>query len=123
MSSESNPLPVALYQGLLDKLVAILELVQTSNDALTVQNKQALFQAVRRVCARRTFKCTDHHTQTTTFKNTLAQARELGIALPGGEMLTQEQDEVIAMLEELRDRKRCRTQPHICLLVFSLSLP
>ena len=26
MSSESNPLPVALYQGLLDKLVAILEL-------------------------------------------------------------------------------------------------
>lgn len=34
------------------------------------------------------------------------QAKELAIALPGGELVTEEQDEVIEMLMQLRDRKR-----------------
>jgi hypothetical protein len=36
----------------------------------------------------------------------MSQAKELVIALPGGELLTGEQDEVIVMLHQLRDRKR-----------------
>jgi hypothetical protein len=36
----------------------------------------------------------------------LAQAKELVENLPGGELLIEDQDEVIQMLEALRDRKR-----------------
>lgn len=36
----------------------------------------------------------------------MAQAKELANTLPGGELLIEEQEEVIDMLERLRDRKR-----------------
>jgi hypothetical protein len=36
----------------------------------------------------------------------MSQAKELSIALPGGELVIADQDEVIAMLEGLRERKR-----------------
>ena len=45
--------------------------------------------------------------KTNDFKNSINQAKELALGLPGGEMLIEDQDEVIAMLEELRVRKRC----------------
>ncbi|KAG5336759.1 hypothetical protein C0989_011875 [Termitomyces sp. Mn162] len=44
--------------------------------------------------------------KTNDFKNTINQAKEFAGGLAGGEMLIEDQDEVIAMLEELRDRKR-----------------
>jgi hypothetical protein len=34
------------------------------------------------------------------------EAKELAIALPGGELVIAEQDEVIAMLEGLKERKQ-----------------
>lgn len=45
--------------------------------------------------------------QTNDFKASLSRAKGLANALPGGELLIEEQDEVIAMLERLRDKKRC----------------
>jgi hypothetical protein len=44
--------------------------------------------------------------QTNEFKGALAQAKDLVTSLPGGELLINDQDEVIRMLETLRDRKR-----------------
>jgi hypothetical protein len=40
------------------------------------------------------------------FREALNQARSLANALPGGELLIEEQDEIIAMLERLREKKR-----------------
>jgi hypothetical protein len=45
--------------------------------------------------------------QTNNFKNAITQAKDFAINLPGGELLTEEQDDIIQMLETLRDRKRC----------------
>lgn len=45
--------------------------------------------------------------QTNDFRNALAQAKDLVANLPGGELLIDDQDEVIRMLETLRDRKKC----------------
>jgi hypothetical protein len=84
----SNALPTALYEGLLLKLVAVLELTQKPEGTVTPQAKQALLQA------------------TNEFKNALNQAKELADALPGGDLLVEEQDEVIHMLETLRDHKK-----------------
>ncbi|KAF9556335.1 hypothetical protein CPC08DRAFT_765321 [Agrocybe pediades] len=82
-------LPVALYESLLPKLVKILELTQQQelNGPSAVQAKQNLFLA------------------TNDFKNAIAQAKDFALNLPGGEMLIEEQDEVIAMLERLKARK------------------
>jgi hypothetical protein len=44
--------------------------------------------------------------QTNEFKSALNQAKELAAHLPGGELLIEDQTEVIKMLTELRDRKR-----------------
>lgn len=44
--------------------------------------------------------------QTTDFKDALNRAKEIANSLPGGELLIEEQEEVIAMLERLRDKKR-----------------
>ncbi|RDB24646.1 hypothetical protein Hypma_008247 [Hypsizygus marmoreus] len=84
----ANPLPTSLYESLLLKLVTILELTQKSEGIATPLAKQALLQA------------------TNDLKNSINQAKELAGSLPGGEMLVQDQDDVIGMLEQLRDRKR-----------------
>lgn len=47
-----------------------------------------------------------HATQIQAFRETLNDARSIANALPGGEMLIEEQEEVIAMLERLRAKKR-----------------
>jgi hypothetical protein len=47
-----------------------------------------------------------HGGQIQAYREALNQARSLASALPGGELLIEEQDEVIAMLERLREKKR-----------------
>ncbi|KAJ6473270.1 hypothetical protein C8R45DRAFT_1012832 [Mycena sanguinolenta] len=84
----TNPLPAALFESLLLKLVGVLELTQKPEGIVTPQAKQALLHA------------------TNEFKSALNQAKELATNLPGGELLIEEQIEVIGMLTELRDRKR-----------------
>jgi hypothetical protein len=44
--------------------------------------------------------------KTNDFRGAVVRAKELAAGLPGGELLVEDQDEVIAMLEKLRDRKR-----------------
>ncbi|KAF7330978.1 Mediator of RNA polymerase II transcription subunit 9 [Mycena venus] len=84
----TNPLPAALFESLLLKLVAVLELTQRPEGTVTPQAKQAVLHA------------------TNEFKSALNQAKELATNLPGGELLIEDQTEVIEMLTELRDRKR-----------------
>lgn len=47
MDTAANPLPTTLYQDLLIKLVAVLELTQRPEGTSTTQAKQAVIQAVR----------------------------------------------------------------------------
>lgn len=49
--------------------------------------------------------------QIQAFREALNDARSIASALPGGEMLIEEQEEVIAMLERLRAKKR-----YVCVL-------
>ncbi|KIK04145.1 hypothetical protein K443DRAFT_130976 [Laccaria amethystina LaAM-08-1] len=77
-----------LYESLLPKLAHILQLTRHSEGITTPEAKQALLHA------------------TNDFKNTLSQAKDLAANLPGGELTLSEQDEVIRMLEAVRDQKR-----------------
>ncbi|TRM62439.1 hypothetical protein BD626DRAFT_548763 [Schizophyllum amplum] len=43
---------------------------------------------------------------TNDFKRTLAQAREFAMTLPGGELVVEDQDQVLQMLTRLRDKKK-----------------
>ncbi|PAV22215.1 hypothetical protein PNOK_0217200 [Pyrrhoderma noxium] len=86
MASSSFPDPV--FESLLDKLAHTLEVAQKLDMEQNIETRQQLFQA------------------TTDFKNSLAKAKEIANTLPGGEMLVSEQNDVIAMLETLRDMKR-----------------
>ncbi|KDQ52999.1 hypothetical protein JAAARDRAFT_197786 [Jaapia argillacea MUCL 33604] len=86
--STGNPLPVSVFNTLLLKLVNIVEITESAEGPLTHQARQALLQA------------------TNEFKDGMSKARELSNALPGGELLIQEQDEIIEMLERLRERKQ-----------------
>ena len=45
-------------------------------------------------------------TQIQAFREALNDARSIASALPGGEMVIEEQEDVIAMLERLRAKKR-----------------
>ncbi|KAL5534492.1 hypothetical protein ACEPAG_954 [Sanghuangporus baumii] len=85
MSTHSFPDPV--FESLLEKLARAVEVAQTSESTLNPQTRQAIFQA------------------TSAFKDSLSKAKELANTLPGGEMLIKDQDEVIAMLESVRDQK------------------
>ncbi|PCH33229.1 hypothetical protein WOLCODRAFT_147330 [Wolfiporia cocos MD-104 SS10] len=78
----------SVFESLLPKLLVILELTQQSENAATPQTKQAIVQA------------------TNDFRETLRQAKEVASTLPGGELSVEEQDEVIEMLEKLKERKR-----------------
>ncbi|KAF4591282.1 hypothetical protein EYR40_009885 [Pleurotus pulmonarius] len=86
MSSKS--LPTSVFESLLPKLAVVLELTQNLEGSMTPQARNALLQA------------------TNDFKNTLNHAKELAKSLPGGELMTKDQDEVIQMLEQIRDQKR-----------------
>ncbi|KAL0952177.1 hypothetical protein HGRIS_008790 [Hohenbuehelia grisea] len=86
----NNSLPPSLFDSLTTKLLHILELSQMADGAATPQARQTLLQA------------------TNDFKNTIQQAKDLAEKLPGGELVLEDQDQVIAMLEDLRDRKKQR---------------
>ncbi|KIJ59843.1 hypothetical protein HYDPIDRAFT_32835 [Hydnomerulius pinastri MD-312] len=83
-----SALPAPLFGCIIPKLIAVLEHTQRSEGTVTPQAKQALLQA------------------TNDFKSTLAQAKEYANSLSGGELNAQQQDELIRMLEMLRDHKR-----------------
>ncbi|KAF8174722.1 hypothetical protein BJ912DRAFT_1147312 [Pholiota molesta] len=78
----TNVFPISYYEELLPKLVAVLELIQQSPGSQRPNRNR---------------NC---------FKPALAQAKEFANNLPGGELCIKEQDDVIYMLETLRDRKR-----------------
>ncbi|KAF8168464.1 hypothetical protein B0H34DRAFT_793064 [Crassisporium funariophilum] len=86
----ANVLPISVYEDLLPKLVAVLELTQQLEGITTPQAKQKLLHA------------------TNDFKNLIAQAKDFAINLPGGELVIEEQDDVINMLEMLKERKRAQ---------------
>jgi len=90
--SMPSSLSVSAFDVLLPKLIAILELTQPSEGDLTPQARQALLQA------------------TNEFKEALSKTKSLVNALPGAELLAEDQDEVIDMLGRLRDKKREQLQ-------------
>ncbi|KAF7313633.1 Mediator of RNA polymerase II transcription subunit 9 [Mycena chlorophos] len=82
---DDNPLPVALFDGLLLKLITVLDLIQGPEGTVTPQARQAVLNA------------------TNDFKSTLSKAKDLAVNLPGGDLRLEEQVEVIELLTELRD--------------------
>ncbi|TFK43103.1 hypothetical protein BDQ12DRAFT_674399 [Crucibulum laeve] len=86
----SASIPVGLYESLLEKLVAVLRLTQQPDGVQTPQAKQALLMA------------------TNDFRSTLAQAKDVAVNLAGGELMIEDQDDVINMLETLKNRKRAQ---------------
>ncbi|KAI5991097.1 hypothetical protein F5J12DRAFT_862013 [Pisolithus orientalis] len=82
-SSDGSP-----CEQILAKLIAVVKHTQISGSNLTPQTTQALLQA------------------TNDYKNTLLQAKKYAATLPGGELNAEEQEELIAMLERLRDHKK-----------------
>ncbi|KIY61375.1 hypothetical protein CYLTODRAFT_427567 [Cylindrobasidium torrendii FP15055 ss-10] len=87
----SSTLPTSLYASLLSKLVTVLELdpcIALSGQ----QGRQALLTA------------------TNDFKFSLARAKELAAGLPGGELMLEEQDEIIEMLEAVKNGKKAQLE-------------
>ncbi|PPQ68477.1 hypothetical protein CVT25_008403 [Psilocybe cyanescens] len=82
--------PISLYEELLPKLMEVLELTQQTSGISNPQSRQKLLQA------------------TINFKNAISQAKEFAINLPGGELLIEEQDDVIKMLGMLKERKQAQ---------------
>ncbi|KAJ6616722.1 hypothetical protein B0H10DRAFT_1727024, partial [Mycena sp. CBHHK59/15] len=84
----ANPLPAALFDGLLLKALDVLELTQKPEGAVTPQAKQAILKATKE------------------FKDALKQAKDLVFNLPGGGLVIKDQADVIEMLIGIRDRKQ-----------------
>ncbi|KAF8592027.1 hypothetical protein K439DRAFT_1626531 [Ramaria rubella] len=78
---------MASFNALLPALVGVLETSQ-QHDGLA--SKQTLLNS------------------TNGFKDILTKAKQLATSLPGGDMSLSDQDEVIYMLEKLRDHKRAQ---------------
>jgi len=86
----------------------------SSSRCLSLRNNRR--EQLHRKLSKHSFKlfvlCTLSHSlahtllQTNDFKTAINQAKELAINLPGGELVIEEQDEVIEMLLKLRDRKQ-----------------
>jgi hypothetical protein len=101
----SETLPSSVFESLLPKLLSILQVTQRPEGTSNVRNKQDLLQAVNRSY----IDCINTlmtHTQIQAFREALNNARSTASALPGGEMLIEEQEDIIAMLERLREKKR-----------------
>jgi len=90
--SDPNALPTENFEILLPRLITILELVQQSNASQIGQHRLLISQA------------------TNDLKEHLRKAKEIVDGLPGGDMLIEDQDEVIAMLEKMRDQKRAQLE-------------
>ncbi|KAG9310339.1 hypothetical protein JVU11DRAFT_9470 [Chiua virens] len=86
-TSQDAAVPTRLFASIIPNLIIVLEHTQSAQGVVTPQTKQALLQA------------------TNDFKNTLAQAKDYGAALPGGDLNFQEQNELILMLEKLRNHR------------------
>ncbi|EIW65076.1 uncharacterized protein TRAVEDRAFT_140450 [Trametes versicolor FP-101664 SS1] len=80
----------SVYESLLLKLANVAELAVQDQGPLTPQAKQALVRSTKE------------------FKDAMKEANEFATTLPGGELSVEEQDEVIGMLENLKERKRCQ---------------
>ncbi|KAI0761665.1 hypothetical protein BD413DRAFT_646624 [Trametes elegans] len=78
----------SLYEFLILKLANVVELATQDQGTLTPQAKQTLVRSTKE------------------FKDGLREAQDYATTLPGGELSVQEQDEVINMLEMLKERKR-----------------
>ncbi|KAJ3552561.1 hypothetical protein NM688_g4087 [Phlebia brevispora] len=76
------------HEKLLLKAADILELLLEPDSVATQRGKHKLVQSVNE------------------FNRDLLSAKEHAQALPGGELLIEEQDEIIEMLEQLKERKR-----------------
>ncbi|KZT36020.1 hypothetical protein SISSUDRAFT_989780 [Sistotremastrum suecicum HHB10207 ss-3] len=85
---EANALPTDAFRRLLPALIKVVTTAQENEGPLTPQAKQALLQA------------------TNEFKDYVAFAKRLASDLPGGDLTLGEQDQVIDMLERLRDKKK-----------------
>ncbi|KAL1700111.1 hypothetical protein EV121DRAFT_214861 [Schizophyllum commune] len=83
-----SAVPASLYEGLMPKLANVLELSQRPEGITTNEAKGAILDA------------------TNDFKLTLARAKEFAVAMPGGESVVEDQDQVLKMLTQLRDKKR-----------------
>ncbi|KAH9177117.1 hypothetical protein EDB89DRAFT_1845385 [Lactarius sanguifluus] len=88
MSSSNETLPSSAFESLLPKLLTILQVTQRPEGTTNLRNKQDLLQAIQ------------------AFREAMSHAHDVAGALPGGELLIEEQDEIIAMLERLRAKKR-----------------
>ncbi|KAI0358921.1 hypothetical protein OH77DRAFT_1395970 [Trametes cingulata] len=78
----------SVYESLLLKLANVLELATQDQGTLTPQAKQALVRSTKE------------------YKDSMKEAHDFATNLPGGELSVQEQDEVIQMLEKLKERKK-----------------
>ncbi|KAM5534358.1 hypothetical protein V8D89_011951 [Ganoderma adspersum] len=78
----------SLFESLTLKLANVVELATQDQGSLTPQARQALVRSTK------------------DFKDALKEANECANSLPGGDHSVEEQDEVIEMLEKLKERKR-----------------
>jgi hypothetical protein len=105
----SHPLPASVIDHLVPTLLRIYTLVHDPSGApVTATNTKELKDAVRTdihtLCAFYTLMT--HDIQTEDFKTRLSVARTLINKLPGGDLTSKEQEEIIKMLEDMRDYKR-----------------
>ncbi|TBU26356.1 hypothetical protein BD311DRAFT_667813 [Dichomitus squalens] len=80
----------ALFESLTLKLTNVVELATQDQGPLTPQARQTLVRSTKE------------------FKDALKEAHDYATTLPGGDHSVEEQDEVIEMLEKLKERKRCQ---------------
>ncbi|PIL30862.1 hypothetical protein GSI_07031 [Ganoderma sinense ZZ0214-1] len=78
----------SLFESLTLKLANVVELATQDQSSLTPQARQALVRSTK------------------DFKAALKEVNEYANSLPGGDHSVQEQDDVIEMLEKLKERKR-----------------
>lgn len=108
----------SFFESLTLKLANVLKLAAQDQGSLTPQAKQALVRSVSKISlvhVHRTLRTLA--IQTKDFKDALKEANDHATSLPGGDHSMEEQDEVIEMLEKLKERKRFVVL-HLSSLVF-----
>ncbi|CAE6408878.1 hypothetical protein BN14_00484 [Rhizoctonia solani AG-1 IB] len=86
--ASTSALSQATFESLLPSVVQIIQSTQPQPHAQTQQQQQEIAKA------------------TMALRTQLAAARDQVDALPGGEMLLKDQQEVIHMLQEMRSQRR-----------------
>ncbi|CAE6392311.1 unnamed protein product [Rhizoctonia solani] len=89
-SASNNTLSQSTFESLLPSVVQIIQSTQPQPPAQTQQQQQEIAKA------------------TMALRTQLAAARDQVDALPGGEMLLKDQQEVIQMLKEIRSQRRAQ---------------